>query len=113
MYVDPGDLDKRIQIVRITTGKTYDRQGHPVRSEEVIRRCWAKVTSTSGTELIRAGWELTDAKKRFLVRWSPVEITEAMVVRYAGHDHNIVHVNPYSDDKNYIEIWTDIKKAVV
>lgn len=113
MYINPGDLNKQIQIVRITTGREYDRQGHPVRSEEVIRTCWAKVTSTSGTELIKAGWELADAKKRFLVRWTPTPITEAMVVRYAGEDHDIVRVNTYSDNREYTEIWTDRKKAVV
>ena len=112
MYVDPGDLNKKIRIIRIVQGNTYDSKGHPVKSEELIRECWAKVSSTSGTELIRAGVELADARKRFLVRWTPVEINASMIVRYAGEDHNIVYVNRYSDDKNYMEIWTDIKKAV-
>ena len=112
MYVDPGDLNKRIEIIRKMTGRSYDDQGHPITQEKVVRSCWAKVTSTSGTELIKAGWELADAKKRFLVRWTPVEINASMVVRYAGEDHDIVYVNPYSDDKNYMEIWTDRRKAV-
>ena len=112
MYVDPGDLNKRIEIYRITSGEAYDRKGKPIREETLIRSCWAKVTSTSGTELIRAGWELADARKRFLVRWTPTEINASMVVRYAGEDHDIVYVNPYSDDRNYMEIWTDQRKAV-
>ena len=112
MYIDPGSLNKRIQIVRIYKGKEYDSKGHPVRSEEIIRECWAKVSSTSGTELIRAGVELSDARKRFLVRWTPVPVNAAMVVRYAGEDHGIVYVNRYGDNKDYMEIWTDERKAV-
>ena len=113
MYVDPGDLNKKIQIIRIKTGKHYDSKGHPVTDEEIIRECWAKVTSTTGTELIRAGVELSDGRRRFLVRWTPDPITAAMVVRYAGDDYNIEYVNQYGDDRRYVEIWTDIKKAVV
>lgn len=112
MYVDPGDLNKRIQIYRITDGETYDRRGKPVRERTLIRSCWAKVSSTSGTELIKAGQELTDAKKRFLIRWTSTEVTEAMVVSYDGEDHDIVRVNGYGDNKDYLEIWTDHKKAV-
>lgn len=113
MYVDPGDLDKKIQIIRKYSGRTYDSLGHPVLEETVIRTCWAKVSSVSGTELIKAGQELADTRKRFLVRWTPTEITEAMVIRYAGDDLNIVRINTYHDDKRYMEIWTDTKKAVV
>lgn len=113
MYIDPGDLNKRIQIIRIKTGRQYDSKGHPIPEEEVIRDCWAKVTSTTGTELIRAGVELSNGRRRFLIRWTPVQITAAMIVRYAGDDYDIEYVNAYSDDKRYVEIWTDIKKAVV
>lgn len=113
MYVNPGDLNKKIKIIRKYSGRHYDSLGHPIVDEEVVRECWAKVSSVSGTELIKAGQELTDTRKRFLVRWTPTEITEAMVVRYKGDDLGIVRVNTYSDNKDYMEIWTDTKKAVV
>lgn len=112
MYVDPGDLNKKIQIIRIFDGEDYDDEGHPIVSEEIVRECWAKVSNTSGTELVRAGSELADAKKRFLVRYTPVEINPAMVVRYAGIDHNIQYINPYGDNREYMEIWTDTKERV-
>lgn len=113
MYVDPGDLNKRIQIIRKYYGRVYDNLGHPVPEETVVRECWAKVSRVSGTELIKAGQELADTRKRFLVRWTPEEITPAMVIRYKGDDLNIIEVNQYHDDKRYVEIWTDTKKAVV
>lgn len=112
MYVDPGDLNKRIQIIRKTKGK-YDDKGHLVQTEEIIRTCRAKVTNTSGAELIRAGEELSDAKKRFLVRSTRTEINAAMIVRYKGEDHDIIYVNTYSDNLDYTEIWTGVRKAVI
>ena len=68
MYVDPGDLNKRIQIVSLSDGETYDDEGHKVKDEIIVRTCWAKVSNTSGTELITADAELSDEKKRFLIR---------------------------------------------
>lgn len=112
MQVNPGSLNRQIQIVAKLDGETYDREGLPVHEERIVRTCWARVTSVSGTELIKAGQELTDSKKRFLVRWTPTEINESHVVRYQGHDHNIIRVNTYSDDKAYTEIWTDEKRGV-
>ena len=112
MYVDPGELNKRIQIIRKYNGEEYNDEGHPVVSEEIIRSCWAKVTNTTGTELVRAGSEFAEAKKRFLVRYSPKEINASMFVRYNGADHDILYVNPFGDSKEYQEIWTDIRERV-
>lgn len=111
MYVNPGDLNKKILIIR-TSKPTYDEEGHKVTREEVIRDCWAKVTNTSGSELIKAGTELAEAKKRFLIRYTDAEINAAMVVRYNGKDHDILYVNPYGDSKEYLEIWTALKEKV-
>ena len=110
MYVDPGDLNKRIQIVSLSDGETYDAEGHKVKDEVIVRTCWAKISNTSGTELIKAGTELSEARKRFLIRYTPVEINASMVVRYKGIDHNILYINPYGDNKEYMEIWTQIKE---
>lgn len=112
MYIDPGELNKKIQIVQTSEGE-YDDEGHLVAKETVIRTCWAKVTNTSGTELRKSGTEFADAKKRFLVRYTSTEITTAMVVRYKGLDHNILYVNTYGDNKEYLEIWTDLKEQVI
>ena len=113
MYVDPGDLNKKIQIIQKSDGETYDDEGHLVENEVLVRDCWAKVSNTSGTEMLKAGTEFADAKKRFLIRYTATEITTAMVVRYKGLDHNILYINPYGDNKEYLELWTDLKEQVV
>lgn len=82
MYVDPGELNKRIQIVQRLSGENYDSEGLPIKRDIVVRTCWAKVTNTSGKELVAAGSEFAEARKRFLVRFTSTPITTAMVVRY-------------------------------
>lgn len=109
MNINPGELNKRIQII-LEENSGCDEDGFPLNEEKVIRSCYAKVSYTSGKEMIQAGSEFSQAKKRFLVRYMPKEITTAMFVRYAGKDHNIVYVNPYGDSKEYLEIYTEIEE---
>ena len=111
MYVNPGELNKKISIVLIKEDQ-ININGFPIRTEEIVRTCYAKVTNTSGSEVQKANSEFFEAKKRFLVRWTPVEINTDMVVRYSGKDHNIVYVNPYGDSKEYTEIWTELSERV-
>lgn len=110
MYVNPGKLNKRIEIIqKISSG--INSNGFPLPPEEkVVRRCFAKITNTSGSEIIKANSEFSEAKKRFLVRYSDTEISTDMYVRYNGKDHDIKYVNPYGDNKEYIEIWTELKE---
>ena len=94
MYVNPGELDKKIQIIQKVSGGT-NSNGFPIPlKEEVVRTCCAKVTNTSGSEIIKANSEFAQAKKRFLVRYSSKAIHTDMVVRYQGKDHEIKYINP-------------------
>lgn len=112
MYVDPGDLDKKILIIeRIKDGQN-DAGFETGVEERVVRDCWAQVTNTSGKELMQTGRKLAEAKKRFLVRYTDTEITTSMIIRYAGHEYDIQYVNTYGDSKEYLEIWTEWKAAV-
>lgn len=108
MNVNPGELDKKIQIIQKT--EQQDEDGFPVLSDIVVRRCWARYSNTSGNEIIKAGTEFASAKARFLVRYSPISINEDMFVRYRGKDYNIEYINPYGDSKEYMEIWTSLKE---
>lgn len=112
MYVNPGELDKKIQIVQFISSGT-NSNGFPIPpTEKIIRKCWAKVSNTSGSEIIKANSEFADAKKRFLIRFTETEINTDMIVRYKGKDHDIKYVNPYGDSKEYTEIWTDLSERV-
>ena len=103
MNIDASHLNKRIQIVRIQT--TRDKDGYPKNEETVIRTPWAQFSQTSGTEIVRAGAEMGEAKVRFLIRWGRTEISRKDIVRYNGKDYQIEYINGYGDSHEYMELW--------
>lgn len=108
MNVNPGELNKKIQIIK--KEETQNENGFPIPADKVVRTCFAKYSNTSGTEIMKAGTEFSSAKMRFLVRYSYIELNTDMFVRYAGKDYNIEYINPYGDNREYIEIWTSLKE---
>lgn len=107
-----GKLDKRIQIVKFVSGGV-DEEGYDSDVvEELVWECWAQVSQTSGTELIKADAELSDEKKRFLIRYAPISIHSDMSIRYKGEDYNILLINTYGDNHEYTEIWCRKKELV-
>ena len=104
MYINAGELDKRIEICRKPKPEAdgYLPEG---AEPEVVRRCWARVTWTSGRELVEANADFGEARVRFLVRWSRVEIDRKMFILYRGVEYAIEYINPYGDSREYLEIW--------
>lgn len=110
MNVNPGELNKRIEIVRMET--SYDGEGFPVTRERVIRRPWAKVTQNSAKEKFLAGTEMSDVKMRFLIRYSGTELDEDMLIRYKNDLYTITMIHNYSESNEYVEIIGEKKEAV-
>ncbi len=108
MKVNPGELDKRIQIFR-EEDQGEDEEGYPLERKEVaVRDCWAKFGRTSGTSALAGGTELSEVKCRFLVRHSMSKpLDEDMKIRYAGEVYRILYINDYEDNHQYDEIWCD------
>lgn len=106
MNVNPGELNKKIQIVG--SEKIEDEYGCESEKEVIIRTCFAKFTRVSGTEKVKSGADMEEVKVRFLVRYSTVEITRKMRVLYSGDYYEIKYINPYEDSKEYIEIWGEL-----
>ena len=105
-------LNKRIQFLTISSGSIDDEGFETEPSETVVWECWAQVSETSGTELVKAGAEFSETKKRFLVRYTSVPLNTDMVLRYAGQDYDIVLINTYGDNHEYTEVWTQKKELV-
>jgi SPP1 family predicted phage head-tail adaptor len=112
MYVNPGELNKKIQIIKkVSPG--INENGFPLPAkEEIVRKCWAKVSNTSGSEIVKANSEFSEAKKRFLIRYSGKPVDTDMILRYAGKDYDIKYINTYGDEKEFMEIWTSISERV-
>lgn len=105
MNVNPGELNKKIKIVMIENVKSAAGFKED-KKETVVREPYAKVTKTSIKEALRDGSEMAITKCRFLVRYTDVEITNKMFVKYNGLYYHIEYVNDYGDGHEYIEIMT-------
>lgn len=102
MDVNAGKLDKRVEIVRISTEP--DADGYTTPTETVIRRPWAQFSRVSGTEVLRQGADMGDVKVRFLIRSGHAAISRKDRVRYSGTDYEIEYVNNYGDSGEYTEL---------
>ena len=103
MKVNAGELRQRIQIVQIKYEP--DADGYSVPQEELVHRCWAKVTFTSGTELVKANSDFGQVKARFLIRHTNIPIDRKMLVRHGGRNYEIEFVHDYEYSHQYMEIW--------
>lgn len=103
MNVNPGELNKKIKIVFFETVKDTDGFDKE-RKEHIVREPWAKVTRTSVSEAMKALTEINLDRCRFLVRYTPTEITNKMFVVYCGKYYQIEYVNNYGDSNEYMEI---------
>ena len=103
MYVDAGELNKRIKILQRTAQE--DADGYSGSGETVVHRCWAKFSQTSGTEAMKANADFTTLEVRFLIRWPQVAIDRKMIVCYNGADYEIEYINGYGDGHQYLELW--------
>ena len=105
MQVNPGELNKKINIYSKTT--TMDTEGYPVETPILFHSCWAKFSRTSGTEITKANADMAEVKVRFLIRYKK-EINRKMTVEYNGEEYEIVFINDYEDNHAYIEIWCSL-----
>lgn len=101
MVVNPGELNKWIKIVDI---EVPEDDFEIEKEVKLVRETWAKVTRVSVTEVMKAGREIEVERCRFLVRYTPKEITHSMFILYAGTYYQIEYVNNYRDSNEYIEI---------
>lgn len=104
MYVNAGELNKRISIYR---KPELEGDGYLPESPEpvLIHTCWARFSQTSGTELVKNNADFGETKVRFLIRYTRKEIDRKMYVRYKEKDYEILYVNTYGDSGEYMEIW--------
>lgn len=103
MNVNPGALNKRIDIVR--TASETDAQGYPILTDTVVHTCYAQFSRTSGTEIMRNNADFGVTKCRFLIRYTKKTIDRKMYVRYKGQKYPIEYVNDYGDAHAYMELW--------
>lgn len=104
MYVNAGELNKRISIYR---NPELEEDGYLPETPNpvLIHTCWAKFTQTSGTEMVKSNADFGETKVRFLIRYTRRGIDRKMYVRYKGENYEILYINTYGDSMEYMEIW--------
>ena len=115
--INPGELNKRIQIVQLVETTEQDDWGFaPDDGQDepvVVHECWAKVSDESGTKALENASEFSVSKRRFFIRCPNVIITTEMMVEYGGSYYSIVRPpNTYGDSGRFMEIWTVKKERV-
>lgn len=114
---NPGELNKRIQIVQLVETTEQDDWGFaPDDGQDepvVVHECWAKVSDESGTKALENASEFSVAKRRFFIRHTATAITTEMMVKYGGSYYSIVRPpTTYGDSGRFMEIWTVKKERV-
>lgn len=111
-----GELNKRVEIVRISNEK--NERGYPEANEQSITKCWAAVkdasykTTEHYTAALGKATEITD----FIVREMVIRkhgIRAGMYIRYRGELYKII-ARPYegNHDRNYVTLHTQIDSEV-
>lgn len=102
MNINPGELNKRITIVRRDT--VEDSDGFESEIIEEVRTCWAKFTRKSIKQISESYNEMDLINARFVIRYTTEDIQQGMFVQYNGQFYHIEYVNEYADSHEYIEI---------
>lgn len=109
MELNAGKLNKRVEIIRVSTQK--DPNGYTTETETVLRRPWAQFSRTSGTESLRSGADMGETRARFVLRAGGPAISRKDRVRYGGADYEVQYVNEYGDSGEYVELMTRLLTA--
>lgn len=108
MNVNPGELDKKIKIIKATESKNDN--GFLSLSREVFKKPWASVSQKSANESFKANSELATSQKRFLIRYIP-GITYDMIIEYNAQEYDIKYIHDYEDKHEYVEIIAELRDA--
>lgn len=103
MQVNPGELNKRIEIYCMDSED--DDEEFPAPIKKTVRSTWASFKRASGTEKFRSGKDMSEVQCRFLVRHTEKKLTIDMKILYNGASYEILYINDYEDSHRYDEIW--------
>ena len=105
MNINPGELDKRINIYEKTTA--IDDDGFQSEQTKLIHSCWGRYTRKTGLSMDEAGSEVNHASIRFLIRYTAKTLHTSMFVLYKGKRYDILDINDFDDAHEYIEIYCE------
>ncbi len=93
--MDPGELDKRIEIA-MPQPAGRDRAGAPITTPDMIARVWAKVIQQGGREFIAGEGEQTERRIIFRI-WARSDFDSTAIVTYRGEAYEIRDIRAFDD----------------
>ncbi|MDR2074468.1 MAG: phage head closure protein [Oscillospiraceae bacterium] len=106
MQINPGDLNKKIQIIRYILVKDVD--GFETKLEEPLLDTWAQVSNKSGKSLMSENSDFSSTQTRFLIRTPKLVIDKDYKIKFRSEIYDIVYINDYSFDGLYTEILGEL-----
>ena len=97
-----GKYNKRIQIVRVVT--TKDKDGFPVKSDELVLETWAEVKTTKGFTLIVNNTDFEKAFTNFTIRYPVTKINRDMIILFNDKRYTIQYLNNVDEANVELEI---------
>jgi SPP1 family predicted phage head-tail adaptor len=105
MQINPGNLNKKIQIIQLILVK--DSDGFEIKTEESLLETWAQISNKSGKEVYDSDSDFSVVQTRFLIRTSKLVIDKDYLIKFKGKNYEIIYVNDYNFDGIYTEILTN------
>lgn len=101
MYINPGELNKKIEIVEVgRLGESGFRD-----EDVVVRTCCAKVTNKTGKERNAVDTGVNESYTRFLIRYTKQLLTTKMKIRYRSSVYDIQDINDLNEEHRYLELY--------
>lgn len=106
--INPGRLNKKISICKKSSG--FDDYGEPIDAKPSIHKCWSSIRNKSGKEQFETITPYATTITSFLIRYTKKHIDTTMIIEFEGHDYNIVYVDNYNFNNQWIEITAELVK---
>jgi head-tail adaptor len=106
MQINPGNLNKKIQIIRYILVK--DSDGFEIKTEEILLDTRAQVSNKSGKNLMSENSDFSSTQTRFLIRTPKLAIDKDYLIKFRNETYDIVYINDYNFDGIYTEILGEL-----
>lgn len=101
MFVDAGQLNKRISFVSISG--TKDEEGFRQTARTTVYSCWAQVRQDSGKEVSERDGDYGIVEATFLIRYR-AGLSRKLSIEYGGHDWDIEYIDTFDGGREWLKI---------
>lgn len=98
---DVGEMNKR--IVFAESQRIPDGAGGGTSVNSPLFETWARIESVNNQWIVQQGMQQTDDLRQFVVRYR-TEINKTMKIIYDGRTFDMLSMDSYGTEKNYLKI---------